>query len=179
MIHTDRLSIKVAATVCAGFLIAGSNINKAQDPQPRLVLQITIDQLRADLPLRHFKQFGEGGFRWLYDQGAVFLNAHHAHSNTETIVGHTTLATGAHPSIHGMVGNLWLDRRSGDITYNVEDSRYQLLTEGADVNNETEIDPTQRAARSEGRSPSAIQVSTIADEIRLASLGHARAIAVS
>ena len=35
-------------------------------------------------------------------------------------------------------------------TYNVEDQQYRLLTEGADVDEDAEIDPTQRAARSEG-----------------------------
>jgi hypothetical protein len=50
----------------------------------------------------------------------VYRNVHHAHANTETIVGHATLATGAHPSGHGMVGNLWFDRETGFTTYNVE-----------------------------------------------------------
>jgi len=35
------------------------------------------------------------GFRFLMEQGTVFRNAHHAHANTETILGHATLATGA------------------------------------------------------------------------------------
>jgi predicted AlkP superfamily pyrophosphatase or phosphodiesterase len=109
----------------------------------------------------------------------VYRNAHHAHANTETIVGHTTLATGAHPSGHGMVGNLWFDRESGFTTYNVEDANYRLLTEGADVDKDAEIDPTQRAARSEGRSPAAILVSTFADELRSNTGGKAKAIGVS
>jgi len=146
---------------------------------PRLVLQITVDQLRGDLPLRHYEQFGEGGFRWLYEHGAVYRDAHHSHANTETIVGHTTLATGAQPAVHGMVGNLWFDRESGVSTYNVEDPDYRLLTQGADVSDETEIDPTQRAARSEGRSPAAILTTTLADELRLATGGRGKAIGVS
>lgn len=84
----------------------------AREP-PRLILQITVDQLRGDLPLRYEAQFGEGGFRYLLEQGIYFDNAHHAHANTETVVGHTTLATGAHPAAHGMVGNLWFDRKAG------------------------------------------------------------------
>ena len=55
---------------------------------PRLVLQITVDQLRGDLLTRHYEQFGQGGFRFLLDNGVVYGNAHHAHANTETIVGH-------------------------------------------------------------------------------------------
>jgi predicted AlkP superfamily pyrophosphatase or phosphodiesterase len=147
--------------------------------RPKLVLQITVDQLRGDLPTRYYDRLGEGGFRYLWESGVVYRNAHHAHANTETIVGHATLATGAHPSNHGMVGNLWFDRESGAITYNVEDARYRLLTAGADVSEDAEIDPTQRAARSEGRSPASILVSTFSDELRSNSGGRSKAIGVS
>jgi predicted AlkP superfamily pyrophosphatase or phosphodiesterase len=147
--------------------------------RPKLILQITVDQLRADLPTRYYDRLGKGGFKYLWEKGIVFTNAHHAHANTETIVGHATLATGAHPSVHGMVGNLWFDRETGFTTYNVEDADYRLLTESADVDDATEIDPTQRAARSEGRSPTAMLVTTIADELRSNTNGRAKAIGVS
>jgi predicted AlkP superfamily pyrophosphatase or phosphodiesterase len=147
--------------------------------RPKLVLQITVDQLRGDLPTRYYERLGDGGFRYLWENGVVYRNAHHAHANTETIVGHATLATGAHPSGHGMVGNLWFDRETGYTTYNVEDANYRLLTEGAGVNKDAEIDPTQRAARSEGRSPAAILVSTFSDELRSNTGGKAKVIGVS
>ena len=110
---------------------------------------------------------GEGGFQYLLEQGVVFANAHHTHANTETIVGHTTLATGATPAVHGMVGNVWFDRGSGEMTYNVEDERYGLLTQGADVDKGSEIDPTQKIATTDGRSPSVILVSTFGDELAI------------
>ena len=147
--------------------------------RPKLILQITVDQLRGDLPTRYYERLGEGGFRYLWESGIVYRNAHHAHANTETIVGHATLATGAHPAAHGMVGNLWFDRETGFTTYNVEDSNYRLLTKGAAVDANTEIDPTQRAARSEGRSPAAILVSTFADELRSHTAGSAKVIGIS
>jgi predicted AlkP superfamily pyrophosphatase or phosphodiesterase len=149
------------------------------DDRPKLVLQITVDQLRGDLPTRYYDRLGDGGFRYLWENGVVYRNAHHAHANTETIVGHATLATGAHPSAHGMVGNLWFDRETGFTTYNVEDPNYRLLTEDADVDDEAEIDPTQRAARSEGRSPAAILVSTFSDELRSNNDGQSKVVAVS
>ena len=146
---------------------------------PRLVLQITIDQLRADMPNRVRQHWGTGGFRYLYDDGLVYSNAYHAHANTETIVGHTTLATGAYPSVHGMVGNLWYDRDQQRVVYNIEDPAYALLSANADVDRNTEIDPTQRAAKNDGRSPGAIRVSTLADEIALAGNGKARVFGIS
>ena len=168
-----------AATV-PGLLAAilFSAVAAAEQP-PKLVLQITVDQLRGDLPTRYYDRLGEGGFRYLWESGIVFRDAHHAHANTETIVGHATLATGAHPSGHGMVGNIWFDRETGFTTYNIEDGRYKLLTAGADVDDEAEIDPTQRAARSEGRSPAAILVTTFADELRSSNNGQSKVVGVS
>jgi len=149
------------------------------DTRPRLVLQITVDQLRGDLPLRYLDRFTDGGFRYLLEQGTAYMDAHHAHANTETIVGHVTLATGAYPSAHGMVGNLWFDRTLGRTVYNIEDPDYPLLSEGAGVDAETEIDPTQRAARSDGRSPAAIMTSTFSDELAIATAGQAKIFGVS
>jgi predicted AlkP superfamily pyrophosphatase or phosphodiesterase len=152
----------------------------AQDKKkPRLVLQITVDQLRGDLPHRHYSEFGEGGFRYVYEKGVVYEAAFHRHANTETIVGHTTLSTGADPSTHGMVGNVWLDRETGKLIYNIQDSRYPLLTKNAGVDSEVEIDPTQRLATSEGRSPAPILVSTFSDELALSNAGKSKIFGIS
>ncbi len=140
----------------------------------RLVLQITVDQLRGDLPGRVLDRLEPGGFRYLYEEGIHYANAHYQHANTETIVGHATLATGAHPADHGMVGNVWLDRGTGKLTYNVEDAAYPLLTAGAGVDDATEIDPTQKAAGTQGRSPRALLVSTFSDELAIHTAGRAR-----
>lgn len=147
--------------------------------KPKLILQITVDQLRGDLPTRYYNRLGEGGLRYLLDNGVVYNNAHHAHANTETIVGHVTLATGAHPSAHGMIGNIWFDRSTGVTTYNIEDSNYKLLTEGADVDASTEIDPTQKAASSDGRSPASILTTTFSDELSSLTAGKAKVFGIS
>jgi predicted AlkP superfamily pyrophosphatase or phosphodiesterase len=170
----------LALVLGAGFHVSGfGEQNDGAHLKPRLVLQITVDQLRGDLPTRYYDRLGEGGFRYLWESGIVYTDAHHDHANTETIVGHATLATGAYPSIHGMIGNIWFDRESGQTTYNIEDADYRLLTAGADVDANTEIDPTQKVARSEGRSPRAILVTTFSDELRSNSAGKSRAFGVS
>jgi len=165
-------------------LLAANNLATAAESargnnKPRLVIQVTVDQLRGDLPTRYYDRLGEGGFRYLWDKGVVFANAHHAHANTETIVGHVTLATGAHPSLHGMVGNVWLDRENGVTTYAIEDPQYLLVSKGGDVDADTEIDPTQAAARSEGRSPARILTSTFSDELKSHTNGKAKVFGVS
>ena len=150
-----------------------------QQPQPRLILQITVDALRGDLPERYSHVLGEGGFRYLMDEGVNYTNAHYQHANTETIVGHVSLATGSVPAAHGMVGNVWFDREAGRLVYNIEDADHHLLTVGADVDQKTEIDPTQKAAKVDGRSPAAILSSTFSDELAVHYGGQSKIFAVS
>ncbi len=162
--------------VCVALLPCSAS---AADQPPRLVLQITVDALRGDLPRRFLPNMGEGGFRYLIDKGVHYSNAHYEHGNTETIVGHSSLATGTTPALHGMVGNVWFDKDAGRLIYNVEDDRYHLLSANADVDKSTEIDPTQRAAQADGRSPRALLTSTFSDELAYAYNGKAKIFAVS
>ena len=159
--------------------LMSSNYVLAQADKPKLILQITVDQLRGDMPTAYLDKMAKGGFKYLLNKGVVYKDAHHNHANTETIVGHATLATGALPAVHGMIGNVWYDDKLQRLVYNVEDSRYPLLSADADVNQKTEIDPTQRTAKSSGRSPSNIQVSTFSDELMIASNGKAKVFGVS
>jgi len=125
------------------------------------------------------EQFGKGGFRYLADSGVWYTNAAYQHANTETVVGHTSLATGTIPAIHGMVGNIWFDRDSSELVYNIEDPRYSLLSVNAGVDKSSEIDPTQRVASSDGRSPRGILSSTFADELASRYGGRSKIFAVS
>jgi predicted AlkP superfamily pyrophosphatase or phosphodiesterase len=78
-----------------------------------------------------------------------------------------------------MIGNLWFDREKGRPVYNIEDPDFSLLTSGAGVDAETELDPTQRASGNEGRSPRAILTSTFGDELALTTVGRAKVFGVS
>ena len=147
--------------------------------KPKLILQITIDQLRGDMPGSVYNQLGEGGFRYLYENGIVYENAHHRHANTETVVGHTTLATGADPADHGMIGNIWYDKELGRVVYNIEDANYPLIGEGGGVDKNVELDPTQKLAGTDGRSPTAILTTTFSDELALRTNGKAKIFGVS
>lgn len=168
-----------ACLTALALAIPASATAQSEVKQPRLVLQITVDALRGDLPRRFAHVFGDGGFRYLMDQGIYYTDAHYLHGNTETIVGHTSLATGSVPAAHGMVGNVWFDREQGRLVYNIEDPNFKLLTVGADVDDNTEIDPTQRTAKVEGRSPNNILTSTFSDELAVHFGGKAKVFAVS
>ncbi|WGV99405.1 alkaline phosphatase family protein [Vibrio sp. YMD68] len=160
-------------------IASSAEIASATNSKPNLIVQITVDGLRGDLLDRYKHNFGEGGFRYLMDEGVHYTNAHYQHGNTETIVGHVSLATGAPPSVHGMVGNVWFDRDEDRLVYNVEDADYNMLTSGAGVDKSTEIDPTQRTAQGDGRSPIPILSTTFSDELSISNNGKSKAFSVS
>ncbi|WP_255572981.1 alkaline phosphatase family protein [Hanstruepera marina] len=161
------------------FFIGSVNTYSQNDSKTKLILQITVDQLRADLPRTVLDRLPDGGFKYFYNEGIVYENAHHRHANTETVVGHATLATGADPSEHGMIGNLWYDKEHKRSVYNVEDYRYPLIGSGKGVDKTTEIDPTQAAASTDGRSPSALISTTFSDELALFTNGKSKIFGVS
>ena len=156
-------------------LVAGQATAEA----PRLVLQITVDGLRADLLDRYAENFGKDGFNYLLNKGVVYRNAHYLHANTETIVGHTTLATGATPAVHGMVGNVWYHADSGALGYNIEDANAPLIPTRKDSVEGAQVDPAQKRARSTGRSPRAILAPTFSDTLMIASDGQAKIFGIS
>ena len=174
-----KFSLAHAILVSALAVLPLSGTSAWAGEQPKLVLQITVDALRGDLPSRFDNVLGDGGFRYLMADGVHYSNAHYQHANTETIVGHVSLATGTVPAAHGMVGNVWFDRELDRLVYNIEDSDYGLLTAGADVDQQTEIDPTQKAAKVDGRSPNNILTSTLSDEMAIHFGGQSKIFAVS
>jgi predicted AlkP superfamily pyrophosphatase or phosphodiesterase len=145
----------------------------------RLVLQLTVDGLRADLLARYADRFGDDGFLFLKRNGTIFANAHYQHANTETIVGHATLATGAQPSVHGMTGNVWFDAENGELSYNIEDADYPLIpTRDIEVKGD-QVDPAQQLARTSGRSPRTLLAETLSDKLKAHSGGRSKVFAVS
>lgn len=142
-------------------LVAGAQ----QQKDVKLVLQITVDQLRGDTMTRFGDRFVKGGFRHLLENGVHFSNTHYDHANTETAPGHATLATGANPSRHGIVANDWINATTGAFVYNTEDDRHHILG--------SEKKPHQ------GVSPRNLLSTTIGDELVLHSGSRSRAFAVS
>ena len=153
--------------------------SELQQQQIKLVLQITIDGLRADLVDRYSNRFSDGGFNYLLKSGVVYKNAHYQHANTETIVGHTTLATGAYPAIHGMTGNAWFHAESGELGYNIEDSKYPPVPSRDEQREGVQVDPAQKLARTKGRSPRAILAETFADRLQAYYGGQSKVFAIS
>ena len=93
-------------------------------PRPKLVLVLSIDQMRFDF-LTRFAPVYKGGMRRLLERGAVFSNANYRHAATETGPGHSVLLSGRHPSHSGIVANDWWDPYLKK-TVNVVDDPFQL-----------------------------------------------------
>ena len=146
-------------------VLATASLVPAASPAPRLVLQITIDQLRGDLPGRYAARLTDGGFRYLMEKGTWYIDAHYRHANTETAVGHATLATGADPSRHGIIANDWIDQKSGAFVYNTEDGRHHIIGR----------DPKAH----EGVSPRNLAATTLGDELVVSNGGRSRVFSVS
>ena len=137
----------------------------AASSAPRLVLQITVDQLRGDMPGRYADRLTDGGFHYLMEKGTWYINAHYQHANTETAVGHATLATGADPSRHGIIANDWINQKSGAFVYNTEDDRHHIIG--------------REPKSHEGVSPRNLAASTFGDELVVSNGGRSRVFSVS
>jgi len=141
---------RFAATALAALSLFAATAQAAE--RPRLVVLLVID----GLPMRQVEalkpQFGPDGLRRLLDRGVNYSQAYYAHAHTVTAAGHATLATGTHPSRHGIVGNEWLNRATGASVYNTEDRGHRYL-EG-------------RTRPEAGTSPKNLLVETFGDELR-------------
>lgn len=93
----------------------------AKSPAPKLIVFISVDQMRADYFDRYSAYF-TGGFRRLFAEGIVYTNADLNYAASETGPGHATLGTGCFPWKSGIVGNEWYHRDSKKEMYCVRDS---------------------------------------------------------
>ena len=79
----------------------------AQQPAPKLIVAISVDQLSSDLFEAYRPHFTRGLKR--LSSGTVFRNGYQAHAASETCPGHSTILTGSHPARTGIVANNWFD----------------------------------------------------------------------
>ena len=112
----------VALGVAAGCMQAtASAVDNAPLAQPtattKLVLFITVDQLRGDYPTR-FAADLKGGLKRLTQNGAWFTNGFQDHAITETAPGHASTMSGRFPRSTGITSN----------SIGVVDPNYRLLT---------------------------------------------------
>lgn len=120
---------------------------------PKLVIGITIDQLRGDYLELFQHNFTERGFKRLFNEGLVYQNMRFDFPGLDDASALATIYTGSTPFYHGIVGSkkYLFDKKQEVSTF--YDENY--------LGNYTQ-DKT---------SPLALKVSTIADELKVASRG--------
>ena len=139
---------------------------KAQDDSnPKLVVGVIIDQMRADYLYKYQERYGEDGFKRLIRNGFNYKNANVNYIPAETAPGHASIYTGTTPSYHGIIGNSWFDRETNSVEENVSDQQEKIV--GAAKDNPY------------GVSPNKLMASTITDELKKISNFKSKVISVS
>ncbi len=132
--------------------------------RPKLVVGIVVDQMRWDFLYRYTNRYSANGFKRLLGEGFTCENAFIPYTPTVTAAGHTCIYTGSVPAIHGIVGNNWFDKQQQRMVYCSEDN--SVSTVGSNGINGKQ-------------SPKNMLVTTIGDELRLASNFRSKVIGVA
>jgi predicted AlkP superfamily pyrophosphatase or phosphodiesterase len=137
---------------------------------PRLVVFVSVDALGSELWLRHAPAFTKG-FHTLQTQGAYFPIATYDIAETVTGVGHATLATGAWPNRHGIVGNKVFNRSTNALEAVFADGAVNRL--GTDAS----AQPSSTPAKPEDLSPRNLLAETLSDVVVRSR--HGKSISIS
>lgn len=129
---------------------------------PRVVVNILIDQLRTDYLNAFMPLYGEDGFRRLLNEGRVYHQASYPMTHPDMASAAATVAAGAPPSQHGIIARRWLDRETLRPVFCVDDEACSTI-----------------GGEAKGCSPYRLAVSTIADELKVATEGKALVYSVS
>src|SRR5688500_2990163 len=124
----------------------------APDPPLRLVLFVSVDQMRFDY-LTRFESLFQGGLRTLLEEGAVFVNASYRHAGTETGPGHAVLLSGRNGSHPGTVANEGYDALSRGNVNVVDDPAHAPMGGIGRGTSAVRVHPRWRSAWDEARKP--------------------------
>ena len=156
-----KFYLLIVFSVSFNFLFAQQS---AINQKPKLVVGIVVDQMRWDYLYRYYDQYKEGGFKRLLNDGFSCENTLINYLPSYTAVGHSVIYSGSVPAIDGIVGNDWIDQITGKSWYCTEDSTVQAVGTTGKVGE---------------MSPHNLLVSTITDELRLATNFESRVVGVS
>ncbi len=157
---------KVFSFIALAFLGCGSaaaqQVNVSNVQRPKLVVGIVVDQMRWDYLYRYQKRYGEGGFKRLLNEGFSCENTRIPYVPSVTAIGHTCLYTGSVPSIHGIAGNNFV--KNGKKVYCTDDET---------------VKPVGSNSKAGLMSPRNLWVTTLGDEMKIASNGRAKVVGVA
>lgn len=134
-------------------------------PRPKLMVGVILDQMRWDYLYRYNDRYSEkGGFKRMLKQGFTCENTLIPYAPTITACGHSTVYSGTVPAISGITGNSWWDQAQQRSVYCTEDKT--VSTVGS-------------SSRLGQQSPRNMLVTTICDELRLATNFRSKVIGVA
>jgi predicted AlkP superfamily pyrophosphatase or phosphodiesterase len=133
--------------------------------KPKLVVLISVDQMRGDYVDRFHHQWTKGLHRLVTD-GAWFRQTDYPYYNTVTCAGHSSIGTGTVPAVHGMVLNQWWERNNSRLVACTDDENVQLITYGIPV-------------KGVGNSARHLMSNTLADEMRLQGSPAPKVVSIS
>lgn len=137
----------------------------AQGPaRPKLVVGIVVDQMRWDYLYRFYDRYGTGGFRRLLGEGFSCENTFVPYVPTYTAPGHTCIYTGSVPSLHGIVGNNWYDKKTRQVVYCTDDSTVRSVGSNSVAGE---------------MSPRNMWATTVTDELRLSTNFKSKSIGIA
>ncbi|MBX2946141.1 MAG: alkaline phosphatase family protein [Cyclobacteriaceae bacterium] len=133
--------------------------------RPRLVVGITVDQMRQEYIYRYYSTYGDNGFKRLINGGFMLENGHYNYIPTYTGAGHASIYTGTTPAIHGVIGNEWYDKTMEKTVYCVSDDRQKTVGSTSENNGKM--------------SPHRMLTTTITDELKLATQKRSKVLGIS
>lgn len=136
---------------------------QAQTPpaSPKLVVGLTIDQLRTDYVEAFSSLYGEKGFKRIWKEGKVYRNAEYTFSNPDRASAIAAVYSGTTPSVNGIISNTWLDAATLRPSECVEDPDFMGYY------------------TIESSSAEKLLTSTIADELKIATAGKGLVYAIA
>lgn len=166
-----RVFLIISFSIIAVCVKAQNNLSKVLE-QPKLVVGLMVDQMRWDYLTRYANLYCEGGFRRLLREGYNCNRTYINYIPTITAVGHTSVYTGTVPAINGIVGNNF-ELNGNYSAYCTTDTTVRGVgTIGKDGN----PDPNVWAGKN---SPRNLLVTTITDQLRLATNFRSKTVGVA
>ena len=124
---------------------------------PKVVVSIVVDQLRGDYLEKFAHLYSDDGFKKLFAEGRVYTNGYYSHTSPDRSSGTASVYTGTTPYYHGITGNRFMQRNTLRVVGIVDDAN----------------DANKGINTFEITSPSRLLVTTLADELKIATNGHA------
>jgi hypothetical protein len=158
--NKHRVLLSLLALMAA-FTSADATVAVKNGAVPKLVVNVLIDQLRSDYLNAFMPLYGEEGFRKLLDEGKIYTQAEYPHIRPDRASAAASLSTGTSPFNHGIISSTWLDRLTLRPIYCVDDNKFQ--------GNRTK----------DLSSPIKLSVSTIGDELKVATEGKSLVFSIA